>query len=140
MKFKFSNSQKKGILHFSSSIMYHKALEEKFKTACHESKKIHFSPDVNMSLRSPRFTQPIEQPILTSPIPSFDYHRRVDHSPPSLSFSQDDRFSPRTWRIVARLKAVGSIRAKGNVAYNGEKAFPGAEKRLFHVKCIRCFF
>lgn len=27
------------------------------------------------------------------------------------------------WRIVARLKAVGSIWAKGNVAYNGKKAF-----------------
>lgn len=32
-------------------------------------------------------------------------------------------FFPRTWRIVARLKAVGSIWAKGNVAYNGEKTF-----------------
>lgn len=46
MKFKFSSSQKKGILHFSSPIIYHKVLEEKFKTVCHESKKTHFSRDM----------------------------------------------------------------------------------------------
>lgn len=48
------------------------------------------------------------------------------HPPPP----QDDRFSP---RIVSRLKAVGFIRAKGNVAYNGEKAFSWGGKGV--VSC-----
>lgn len=55
--------------------------------------------------------------------------------PPYLppSPSQDDRFSP---RIVARLKAVGFIRAKGNVAYDGEKAFSWGGKGV--VSCQVC--
>lgn len=63
--------------------------------------------------------------------PTFDYHRRVDHPPSSPPPPpQDDRFSP---RIVSRLKAVGFIRAKGNVAYNGEKAFSWGGKGV--VSC-----
>lgn len=79
MKFKFSSSQKKGILHFSSPTIYHKVLKEKFKTVCHESKKTHFSRDMNMSLHG--LLNPSSIPV------SFDYHRHVDH-PPSLSPSR----------------------------------------------------
>lgn len=63
------------------------------------------------------FTQPIEHPSIVR-LSSTCWSSSL-----SFSFSQDDRFFPRMWRIVARLKAVGSIWAKGNVAYNGEKAF-----------------
>lgn len=109
------------MLHFSSPTIYHKAVEEeKFETACHESKKTHFSRDVNTS-------RSVSHDLLK---PTFDYHRRIDHPP---SPSQDDRFSP---RIVARLKAVGFIRAKGNVAYDGEKAFSWGGKGV--VSCQVC--
>lgn len=50
--------------------------------------------------------------------------------------SQDDRF-PRERRVIARLKAAGFIRPKGNVAYKAKQAFSWGGKR-FVVSCDVC--